>query len=170
MNSAVAEKNTDRPGIVQPRQHQPTAADVNFVYDYESLLSPEQQKKLDTIARTFEKSNLIAIKINTISGFAAPSGTFQYNRQDLADWDQAHGGSQKVMVISFSKSLAQAHIDFGAYVGKFLTQEKAAAILDSQYQPLAAKGQYFEGIYNTLNAVTDQIRSNVQFNPRPVSK
>lgn len=166
LDQGIHNANKKQPAIIYPAQHKATPDDVNYVYDYEALFSPEQEKKLDTLVRYFEKSNLIPIKINTVTSIIAPAGITAFGKQDLQDWDIVHGRSNNSMTIIISKSLNQSLVNFGDGVNRFLSHEEVSQIISMQYQPLAGSGNYFGATYNMVAAITDAIRKNIHFNPK----
>ena len=150
--------------VVFPIQHQATPAHVGYVNDHEDLFSPEQIKSLDSLARNFERSNLIAIKVLTISDPAVTLENFDAtNKTALQNWKTQHGNSEKCMTISISKHLHRIRIDFGSFVSKLLSDQEAKAIIDNQFTPFYKEDQYFLGTTEGLKAIMDTIRSNIKF-------
>lgn len=169
LSKAVAQRNENPPKVIYPAQHKATPAGINYVYDYEDLFTPAQEKKLDTLLRQFETSNLIPIKINTINTAVATEGASAYNQQSLKDWDVVHGRSNKSMVITVSKSLQEIKVDYGEAVKKFITKDEVAAIINAE-QNLNDNNSYFNATYNIATNIMNAIRKNINFNPQPVSK
>ncbi|MFT4093052.1 MAG: TPM domain-containing protein [Niabella sp.] len=170
LNRMIAERKANPPEIILPVHHTPTPANINYVYDYEGLFSSLQQRKLDTLLRTFETSNLIPIKLSTVNAAiaAGPADSIGgYNKQSLKDWDFVHGRSKNSMSVTISKSFGRVAVDYGDGVKRFLSDEEVNNAFNNNYFPLAQKGNYFQAVYTTLTTLMDDVRKNVSFNPQP---
>ena len=163
-------KNTGKPAVKQeakvvlPQQPVATPADVNFVYDYEEVFTPGQEKSLDSLVRNFEKSNLISVKITTVNDPGITAESFdQSNKALLDEWSALHGKSDRCMVISISKSLRRIRVDYGPFVSRLLSDDEAKAIIENHFKPSFGQEQYFQGTLNGVNAIMDTIRRNIKF-------
>lgn len=150
--------------LVFPAQHKPTPANVNFVQDHENIFSVQEAKKLDSLVRIFEKSNLIAINIQTLNDPSVTVDNFdEQNKIQLESWDKLHGSSSKCMVISISKNLRRIRIDYGSFVNKLLTDDETKSIIENQFKPAYKQEQYFTGTWTGVNALMNTIRKNIKF-------
>ncbi len=150
--------------LILPPQPVATPANTSFVYDNERLFSLSEAKKLDSLVRTFEKSNLISIKLVTVSDAAVNKENFDaYNKKMLEEWSLLHGNSDKCMVVGISKNLRQIHIDFGPFVEKLLSRAQAGQIIENHFKPWFRQEQYYQGAASGLNALMDGIRKNIRF-------
>lgn len=163
-------QNTGKPAVKQeakvvlPQQPVATPADVNFVYDYEEVFTPGQEKSLDSLVRNFEKSNLISVKITTVNDPGITAENFdQSNKALLDEWSALHGKSDRCMVISISKSLRRIRVDYGPFVSRLLSDDEAKAIIENHFKPSFRQEQYFQGTLNGVNAIMDTIRKNIKF-------
>lgn len=162
--NSTAGKQKKEAAVVFPNQQTTTPANVNFIYDYESIFIPQEEKSLDSIVRNFEKSNLIAIKITTISDTALTIENFDTNNKAvLNEWKALHGKSEKCMSISISKKLHRIRIDYGSFVNLLLSDDETNTIIESHFKPSFIVGKYFDGTVNGLNAIMDNIRNNIKF-------
>lgn len=162
-NSTIASKKNEAK-VILPQQQVATPANMSFVYDNEGIFTPAEAKKLDSLVRTFEKSNLISIKLVTINDPAVTKETFdQHNKKILDEWSAAHGNSDKCMAISISKSLRQMRIDFGPFVKRLLSDDEAKSIIENNFKPFFRQEQYYQGTLNGLHALMDTIRKNIKF-------
>lgn len=150
--------------VVLPTQQVATPAGINYVYDYENILTPGEEKKLDSLARVFEKSNLIPIKITTVNDAGVTTENFdQSNKILLDEWSAMHGKSDRCMSISISRQLRRIRIDYGAFVLRLLSDDEAKAIVENQFKPSFKQDQFYLGTWNGVNALMDTIRKNIKF-------
>ncbi len=163
-------QNTGNPAVKQetkivlPQQPIATPANVNFVYDYEDVFTPGQEKSLDSLVRNFEKSNLISVKIATVNDPGITAENFdQRNKTLLDEWSALHGKSDRCMVISISKSLRRIRVDYGPFVSRLLSDDEVKAIIENHVKPSFRQEQYFQGTLNGVNAIMDTIRRNIKF-------
>lgn len=163
INNTAIKSKTDAK-VVLPAQPVSTPADINYVYDYESIFTPAEEKKLDSLIRFFEKSNLIPIKLLTVNDPAITAENFdQRNKTLLDEWSANHGKSDKCMVISISKNLRRIRIDYGPFVLRLLSDAEAKAIIENQFKPSFMQDQFYQGTWNGLNVLMDTIRKNIKF-------
>ena len=152
------------PKVILPQQPIATPADVNFVYDYENIFTPGEEKSLDSLVRIFEKSNLISIKIVTVNDPAVTAANFdQSNKALLDEWSAIHGKSEKCMAISISKELRRIRIDYGSFVSRLISDDEAKAIIENHFKPSFKEDRYYEGTQNGVTALMNTIRSNIKF-------
>lgn len=150
--------------VILPAQQVATPANVNYVYDYENLFTPAEEKKLDSLVRVFEKSNLIPVKITTVSDAAVTPENFdQYNKTLLDEWSAVHGKSDRCMSISISKKLQRIRIDYGAFVLRLLSDDEVKTIVENHFNPMFKQDRFYQGTLNGINALTDTIRRNIKF-------
>ncbi|MCH5716054.1 hypothetical protein [Niabella hibiscisoli] len=55
INSTAGKPKTEAK-VILPTQQVATPAGINYVYDYENIFTPGEEKKLDSLARLFEKA------------------------------------------------------------------------------------------------------------------
>lgn len=163
INNAATTPKTEAK-VILPAQQVATPADINYVYDYENVFTPAEEKKLDSLARVFEKSNLIPVKITAVSDAAVTAENFdQYNKTLLDEWSAVHGKSDRCMSISISKKLRRIRIDYGAFVLRLLSDDEARTIVENHFKPPFKQDRFYEGTLNGINALMDTIRRNIKF-------
>ena len=163
LNTAVVEKKEKPVNVQFPQQHIVTPQNINFVYDYDQLYTPQQEQKLDSLLRVFEKSNVIAIKLVTLNRAAMQTADFDANNALLyKEWDKVHGGSGKVMVITIMKDEQKTKADYGPFVSKLLSEAELATIIENA-RPVMERGDFFGGTWQGLNQLMDRIRKNIGF-------
>lgn len=162
LNQAVVDrKNQQSVKVEFPQQHVATPDNINYVYDYDRLYTPQQIRSMDSLLRVFEKSNLIAIKLTTLNGTAMQTSDFDANNALLyKEWDKVHGGTGKVMVISINKDLQKAKADYGPFVAKLLPEAEMGAIIEKN-RSVMERGDFFSGTWAGLNEMMDIIRKNI---------
>lgn len=149
--------------IKYPQQQITTPQNINMSYDFEQLFTADQNKKIDSLVRVFEKSNMITIKLVTLPADKVAGGNFDNNNLALLkEWEGVHGNTDKAMVLSISKSLGKVAIDYGPFVGKLLSRNEAEQIITTDVLPALGNGQVFEGVWKGLNDLTDTIRRNIK--------
>ena len=163
VNSTAAKTKTEAK-VILPAQQVATPTGINYVYDYENIFTPGEEKKLDSLARIFEKSNLIPIRITTINNAAVTAENFdQRNKILLDEWSAIHGKSDRCMSVSISKQLRRIRIDYGPFVSRLLSDDEAKTIVEDQFKPSFKQDQFFQGSWNGLNALMNTIRKNIKF-------
>lgn len=165
LNQQVAARNAQPQQITikYPIQHVPTPANINYLYDYEGLFNQFQVKQIDSLVRNFEGSNLIAIKVLTISGAMTTDNQFeQYTQSQLAEWDKMHGNTGKTAILAFSKSLNRLAIINGSFTSKLLPTASIQSI-ENETKDAFSKEAYFDGTISSLNKIMDAIRKNISF-------
>ncbi|WP_162817803.1 TPM domain-containing protein [Niabella yanshanensis] len=150
--------------MILPTQQVATPADINHVYDYENIFAPGEEKKLDSLARVFEKSNLIPIRITTVNDPGITTDNFdQRNKLLLDEWSGMHGKSDRCMSVSISRQLRRIRIDYGPFVLRLLSDDETKTIVENQFKPSFKQDQFYLGTWNGLNALMDTIRKNIKF-------
>lgn len=151
---------------LSPPVSQATPDSINYVYDNEGLYNNAEEKSLDSILRIFERSNLIAIKLETLSqnDFQGENFEARHLRQ-FKNWEQLHHNSGKTILVSMSIGSQEAKISYGSSAGKFINQEEINKIM-AQFRPYFERGENFAGTREGLLALMDTIRKNVVFNPK----
>lgn len=170
LNNAVIQRNKDvakNTKVIMPTIRS-TPDNINMVYDFESLYTPEQQKKLDTLLRNFEKSNLIPIKLMTVNRQYMYGKSFEeIFKQQAAEWEQVHGNSGKTMLLLISVEQQDANLAKGPFASKFISDEDVRKIITDN-RPAFEQGNVFEGTWGGLNDIMNVVRKNIVFDPKPI--
>ena len=161
LNQAVIDRKEQGVKVHYPVQAKETPANINMVYDYENIYTPDQEKRLDSLLRNFEKSNLIPIKLVTLNAASMQNQDFDANNAQLyKEWDLVHGNSGKTMVVTISTEKQKSKNDYGPFVAKFIS-EAAIADIVQQNMPAMQRGEFFGATWSGLNQMMDVIRKNV---------
>lgn len=161
INQAVADRKEQGVKVQFPAQGIATPADINMVYDYENLYTPEEEKKLDTLLRNFEKSNLIPIKLVTLKSANMQNTDFDANNAALyKEWDQVHGKNGKAMVVTISTEMRKSKVDYGPFTAKFITEAEIANIVEKS-MPEMQQGMFYDGTRTGLIEMMNAIRKKV---------
>ena len=153
-----------QPKIILPQQPVSTPSHIRFISDNEGLFTPREAQKLDSLVRTFEKSNLISIKLVTVTNPAITKENFdQYNKELLEEWGALHGNSSKCIAISISKKLRQISIDTGPFVQQLLSENETQSVIEHHFKPLFRQQQFYQGTVGGLNGLMDTIRKNIKW-------
>ncbi|SDE20922.1 TPM domain-containing protein [Niabella drilacis] len=149
--------------IKYPQQQTITPQNINMSYDFEQLFTAAQNKKIDSLARVFEKSNLISIRVTTLPADKVTAGSFEnHNKSLLKEWAGVHGNTDKALVISISKALNKAAIDYGPFVGKLLSRQEAGQIINNDLLPAFQSGSVYDATLKALSDLMDTIRRNIK--------
>ncbi|WP_300602118.1 YgcG family protein [Niabella sp.] len=165
LNSQVHKRDADGRDvkIKYPQQQTATPQNINMSYDFEQLFTAAQNKQIDSLVRVFEKSNLISIKVVTLPADNITSGSLENNNKNLLkEWEGVHGNTDKALVVSISKGLNKAAIDYGPFVGKLLSRSEADQIIRNQLLPGLQSGNVFGSTWKGLNDLMDTIRRNIK--------
>ncbi len=119
---------------------------VKWIYDFENILSSEQEKVLDSIIIDFESETTNEIVILTTDNI----GEFDKMVEFAVDFGDKHGVGKKDknngLVIVFSKKMRQTFLATGYGTEKFLKDEICKKIVDSTMIPYFKNLDYFGGL------------------------
>lgn len=149
--------------IKYPQQQTATPQNVQMSYDFEQLFTEAQNKEIDSLVRVFEKSNLITVKVVTLPADKVTGGSFESNNKALLkEWAGVHGNTDKALVVSISRGLNKAAIDYGPFVGKLLSRAEADQIINTDLLPALQSGSVYTGVWKGLSDLMDTIRRNIK--------
>ena len=119
---------------------------ISWIYDYEEILTINQEKYLDCIISDYEKKSTNEIMIVTSKDIGEYEKTIQY----AADFGSTHEvgkkGKDNGLVIFVSKNLRETALSTGYGTDKTLKDEICKKIVDSCMIPLFREEKYFDGI------------------------
>lgn len=123
---------------------------VGFVNDFESLLSFEEKKELDSIIKVFNEESSYQIAIVTIDDIE-PYGSLKDFTSDLGNfWGVGEMDEDNGLIITVSKKMRNVWIGTGLGTQKILTDDKLKSVVDTQMIPYFKRDEYFEGIKSGL--------------------
>jgi len=121
-----------------------------FVYDYENVLTLEQQDELALIIKKFEKETTKEIAIVTVDNI----GKFDLMVEYAVDFGAKHQIGKREngngLIILFSKSLRKTFLATGCETEKILKDEICKEIVDYKMLPYFKKQDYYGGIKSGL--------------------
>jgi uncharacterized protein len=117
-----------------------------WVFDYEDVLTVNQEKSLDSIITNFEKATTNEILIVTSKDIGEYEKPILY----AVDFGNKHGvgkkGKDNGLVIFFSRNLRQTSLATGYGTENILKDEICKSIIDSCMIPLFKEEKYYDGI------------------------
>ncbi len=117
-----------------------------WIFDYENVLSDNQEYMLDSIIREFESQTTNEIIIVTVDNI----GEFDKMVEYAVDFGEKHGIGKKEkdngLVILFSKNMRETFLATGYGTEKVLKDEICKAIIDSTMIPYFKDQDYFGGL------------------------
>ncbi len=127
----------------------------DFVFDFEQILSPDQEVDLNKLLRAHEQKTTNEIAVVTTPDWGEQENIVFYavefgEKQGVGKKDKDNG-----VVIVFSQNMRETRISTGYGTENVLKDEIAKEIIDSLMIPEFKKGKYFEGIYVGTKAVID---------------
>lgn len=131
---------------------------IEYVNDFEGILSPEQVKELNDIVTKHEKETTNEIAIVTISSFEPYKTLFDYSLALANYWGIGKKDKNNGIAIVFGKQIRQIRIQVGYGLEKKLKDDEAKKIIDYTIIPEFKKGDYFTGIKKGLLEIIDQIK------------
>ena len=125
-----------------------------YVFDYENILSDEQENDLNKLYSLHEKETSNQIVLVTTPDYGDEPNMLLYS----VKFGKKHGVGQKGkdngVVIVFSQTLKETRISTGYGTERVLTDKITKEIIDSIMIPKFKKGELFDGIYEGSKAVT----------------
>ncbi len=119
---------------------------VKWIYDFENILSSEQEKVLDSIIIDFESETTNEIVIVTTDNI----GEFDKMVEFAVDFGDKHGVGKKDknngLVIVFSKKMRQTFLATGYGTENILKDDICIKIVDSTMIPYFKNLDYFGGL------------------------
>lgn len=125
---------------------------ISYIYDYEEILTQDQERYLDALISDYEKKSGNEILIVTSKDMGDYESTIQY----AADFGNEHKvskeGNDSILVIFVSKNLKETALSTGYGTNKTLKDEICKRIVDSCMIPLFREEKYFDGIKDGMKA------------------
>ncbi|WP_439185825.1 TPM domain-containing protein [Carboxylicivirga taeanensis] len=117
-----------------------------WVYDYENVLTAEQEQQLNLLIQKFEQETTNEIAIVTVENI----GRFDKMVEYAVDFGNQHGIGKKDkdngLIILFSKNMRGTFLATGYGTEKILKDEICSAIIESSMVPYFKNQEYYEGI------------------------
>lgn len=129
--------------------------ETSFVYDYEEILTGEQEMELNGLIQNHERNTSNEIAIVTTPDWGGHENAVFYS----VDFGDRLGVGKKEknngVLIVLSSTMRETRISTGYGLEDVLTDEIAKEIVDSVMVPKFKAGGYYEGIFSGTKAVID---------------
>jgi uncharacterized protein len=133
-------------GLIISSYCQKIDGNKTWVFDYEDVLTINQERTLDSIIANFEKATTNEILIVTTKDIGEHEKPMSY----AVDFGNKHGvgkkGKDNGLVIFFSRNLRQTFLATGYGTEKILKDEICKSIIDSCMIPLFKEEKYYDGL------------------------
>ncbi len=133
-------------------------AAVGWVNDFEDLFTPPQEHYLEKILEHFEKATSIEISIVTVdSNMVAEAKFDEFSYRLMKIWGIGKITKSNGIVICICKDYRRICVttDFG--IDKYMNESDKNRMINREFVPYFAKNDYYDGIYNGLNAILSKI-------------
>ncbi|MCL3781876.1 TPM domain-containing protein [Prolixibacteraceae bacterium JC049] len=131
-------------------QQQSFNKEKNWVYDYENILTTEQEQKLNLLIQKFEQKTTNEIAIVTVENI----GRFDKMIEYAVDFGKKHKVGKKNkkngLIILFSKKMRKTFLATGYATEKMLKDEICNTIIQKSMVPYFKKQAYYEGLKSGL--------------------
>lgn len=128
---------------------------TGYVFDFEQILTQEQEDQLHKIIVAHEKNTTNEIAVVTTPDWGDQEDILLYS----VDFGEKYGVGKEEkdngVVIVFSQAMRRTRISTGYGTEHILKDEIAKRIIDSVMIPAFKNGEYFDGIFAGTKAVID---------------
>jgi uncharacterized protein len=130
-------------------------SDRSYVFDYENILTDQEEKSLDSIYKLHDAKTTNQIALVTTPDYDGESNMLGF----AVKFGNVHGvgvkGKDNGVVIVFSNTLHETRINNGYGTEKVLKDEIAKSFIDSIMIPEFKKGNMFDGLFAGSQAVIE---------------
>ena len=130
---------------------------VGYVNDFEDLLSPEEQKSLETRLAAFERKTSNEITIVTFSGLSDYPTIFDYTYALARSWGVGKRDKNNGILIGLSDSLRQIRIQNGLGIEDQFTDYETKVVIDSLMIPAFKERKFFDGFSKALDEIEHEL-------------
>ena len=124
--------------------HKPDS--LKWVYDYEDVLTDNQEKTIDSLISDFENRTTNEIVIVTVTDIGDSVSMKDYAVRLGNKWGVGKKNKDNGLMILFSSHMRQTFLATGKGTEKILKDDICKRIVDSTMIPYFKKQQYFEGL------------------------
>jgi uncharacterized protein len=130
-----------------------------WINDFEDILSDSQERTLDSLVRSFERSTSIEIMVVTLDSTYTTGDNFDRYILDIHNrWGVGKKESNNGIVIGVSSRLRKIRINNGYGIEKRMTDKETKTIIDEFIIPEFRKSYYFEGIKKGIHALIARLQ------------
>ncbi len=131
---------------------------TGFINDFEGILTPKQEQKLNKIITKQEKETSDEIAIVTIDSITPYPDLYHYSLDMANTWGIGKKGKDNGVLLIFSRKLRNIQIQTGKGLEKALTDEEAKRIIDQVIIPEFKKDNYYLGVKKGLMAILKELQ------------
>lgn len=130
-----------------------------WVNDYEKVFSDDEERKLDSVIRQYEKETSIEIVIVTIDTTKTSRENFEALSLRIAKtWEIGKKGKDNGILIAFSKGYNMIRIQNGNGIEKILSNQETGKIIQDNFIPEFKKGNYYKGMFNGIGELMEDLK------------
>jgi uncharacterized protein len=132
---------------------------VEWVNDYDNLLTDEEEAKLNQKIYAFEKETSVEIAIVTIDTIVTSKDKVEdLSLHILETWGIGKAAKNNGVLILVSKGYRRIRVENGYGIEAVLTKEETAEIIQNNFLPSFRQGNYYQGIDNGLSEIIKILR------------
>jgi uncharacterized protein len=134
---------------------------LGYVSDFENILTPAEEKTLDSIVVDFEKATSIEIAIVTVDSTSLiKKNLYDFSLQLANAWGVGKRDKNNGVLLAICSGLGGFYIQNGLGIAPILSNEETASIIDASFYPSFRKKEYFNGLKNGLQTLTAILVNN----------
>ena len=130
-----------------------------WINDFENIMSDSQERTLDSLVSSFERSTSIEIMVITLDSTYTTGDHFDTFILDTHNrWGVGKKESNNGVVVGVSRSLRKIRVSTGYGIEKRMTDEETKKIIDEVIIPEFKNLKYFEGIRKGILALIENLQ------------
>jgi uncharacterized protein len=130
-----------------------------YVNDYEDLYTDKEEKSLDSLISSFEKSTTIEIAVVTIDTLMTSADSLDAFTLLIAKtWGVGKKDKNNGVLIGICRGYRKMRIQNGFGIEKILTDTETKQIVDTAFIPGFRGTQYFEGTLKGLTTIMAKLK------------
>lgn len=131
----------------------------NWVADFDSVFTTEEEQKLNTLIEDFEKETSMEIVILTLDTPRVANDSFYNLVYELSNkWGVGKKEKNNGMVIAICKGYGKFRIATGTETEKMLPNPEAEEIMNTVFFPLLREGKFFEAFHTGTKKVISVLK------------
>lgn len=130
---------------------------LGFVSDFEQVFDSTEITSLSSLLQAYETTSTNEIAVASVSSIQPASSMFEYSLHMARCWGVGKKDKNNGVLIVFSKTLKQIHIQNGTGIVNQLTDKETKHIIDEVIIPQIKKGLYYEGIRDGIVAIQKEL-------------
>lgn len=136
---------------------------VGYVNDFENLLTPIQEKVLDSIIRAYEKQTSIEIAVLTFdTTLIGREGLEKFALNVLNTWGIGKKEKNNGILMAISSGYRLIRIENGYGIEKIMTDEETKQIIETNILPSFKERKYYEGMLNGVNTLISTLNRKMK--------